>query len=47
MDKEDTDSLIKELQDQHLFEMDLGRLATEIANIEQEVADAKRMKVKL
>jgi chromosome segregation ATPase len=47
VDKEDTDSLVKELQEQHLFEMDLGRLATEIANIEEEVANAKRMKVKL
>jgi hypothetical protein len=45
VDKEDTDSLIKELQQDHMSEMDLTALTSEIGKIGEEVADAKRMKV--
>ena len=44
VDREDTDSLVQELQNQQLSEMDLGKLADEIHGIEEEVAEARRLK---
>ena len=46
VDKEDTESLIKELQNQQLTELDLSKLADEIHKIEEEIKEAKRLKVK-
>lgn len=46
VDKEDTESLVKELQNQQLTELDLGKLADEIHKIEEEIKEAKRLKVK-
>lgn len=47
VDKEDTESLVKELQTQQLTEMDLGKLADEIHKISEDVKEAKRFRVKL
>jgi len=44
VDREDTDSLVHELQNGHLSEMDLGKLADEIHGIEEEVQEARRLK---
>lgn len=47
VDKEDTESLIKELQNQQLTEMDLGKLADEIHKIEEDITETKRFKFKM
>lgn len=47
VDKEDTESLVKELQNGSLTEMDLGKLSDEIHKIEEDVKEAKRFKVKI
>lgn len=44
VDREDTDALVQELQNQQLSEMDLGKLADEIHGIENEVAEARRLR---
>lgn len=44
VDREDTESLVHELQNGHLSEMDLGKLADEIHVIEEEVSEARRYK---
>ena len=44
VDQEDTESLVQELQNGHLSEMDLGKLADEIHGIEEEVSAARRLK---
>ena len=46
VDKEDTDALVQELKNQQLTELDLGKLADEIHNIDQEVDLARRFKAK-
>ena len=46
VDREDTDALVEELQNQQLTELDLGKLADEIHKIEQEVEIARRFKPK-
>ena len=45
VDKEDTDALVQELQNQSLTDMDLGKLADEIHTVEQEVAEARRLRL--
>ena len=47
VDREDTESLVQELQNQQLSEMDLGKLADEIHSIEEEVAEARRIKFRI
>ena len=46
VDKEDTDALVQELQNQELTELDLGKLADEIHKIESETEIARRFKPK-
>ena len=46
VDKEDTEALVAELQNQELSEMDLGKLADEIHAVEEEVQDARRQRFK-
>ena len=47
VDKEDTDSLVQELQNQSLSELDLGKLADEIHGVELEVQEARRIKFRV
>ena len=47
VDKEDTDALVEELQNQQLTELDLGKLADEIHKIEDEVEAARKFKTKV
>ena len=47
VDKEDTDALVEELQNQQLTELDLGKLADEIHKIEDEVEAARKFKPKV
>ena len=47
VDKEDTDALVAELQNQELSEFDLGKLADEIHALHMEVNQARKIKVKV
>ena len=46
VDKEDTEALLEELQNEHLSELDLGKLADEIHQIVSDVDHARRLKIR-
>ena len=46
VDKEDTEALLGELQNEQLSELDLGKLSDEIHQIIQDVDHARKLKIK-